>query len=225
MRAARATSIAVAALLLTAAAAESRARAEVQGPPAAALATPLLPKPRGFALETAIALDVGSTALHAAALQWSLFGGVKIGRAIFGLGLRLGGTIADNGTGGANAVTLALAPGLRASVFQSEDGKLELYGQIDFGLGHDFGTLGPGWDATLGLPPGYTFNNSNLQAFGQIGPGLRYWVHPRFAVVWSVLARGDYSTTTSSNQLPPSSTRFESFNFNLDISFGVLAVL
>lgn len=114
-----------------------------------------------------------------------------------------------------------MAPGLRVTLLRSTDAKIELFGRLDAGFGHTFGDSGPGWDATLGLPPGSNVGGGdNLSVFGAVGPGIRYWPHPQLALVSSVLARGDYVTTSSTPQF-----KYNQFSFDIMVGLGILALL
>jgi hypothetical protein len=197
-----------------------RATAQTHEGPATPPGADLRPRERGFALESSIGLQVGSTPVGAIGLRGNLFAGYEIGRVIVGLDLQLGGSFGAYGDSSATQFVLAGGPGVRIALVRSSDRRLELVGQLDIGAGHTFGGSGPGWDAVLGLPPGATLGNDSVQVYGALGPAIRYWLHRQFAVQSSVLVRGDY-TTMSQDPYP----RYTRFDFNVVVVLGVLGVL
>lgn len=191
-------------------------RAHAAEPPAIG-SQGLVPRDRGFALEAGVALPVAQVPVVASrGFQANLLAGYKIGRVVVGLGVNLSGSASDGP--GALLVKLSVAPGVRVALWQSPDGKLDLGGQADLGVGHTFGDAGDGWDATLGLPTGASLLTDDLFAFGDLGPVARYWVHPQLALVSTVLLRADWSRFRSG---PFESTRLE---VALSVGMGLLAV-
>ncbi len=67
--------------------------------------------------------------------------------------------------------TLIVSPGVRLAVARSGDGRAELLGQLDVGYGATW------YDNTSGSAQS-TEGHLRLQ----LGPALRYWIHPSFAV-------------------------------------------
>jgi Outer membrane protein beta-barrel domain len=136
--------------------------------------------------------NVGQNPLAIAGLEGGLFGGYKFDRVIVGLGLSL--TRTENGSNPGNMpfsqaqTQLLLVPGARFALLRSADARVELFGEADFGFGHVF------FEATGGGN-----SPSNFQFRYQLGPGLRYWLHPQLA--FSALAglRGDYTWQGTGN--------------------------
>ena len=59
-------------------------------------------------------------------------------------------------------------PGLSVAIVRSADKRVELFGQFDMGFGTTVG------DSVA--------TGENIFRFGyDVGPGVRYWVHPQFA--------------------------------------------
>ncbi|HXU67930.1 MAG TPA: outer membrane beta-barrel protein [Polyangia bacterium] len=107
-------------------------------------------------------------------LQGGIFGGYKIKRFIFGLGFDVartatGASVSGSSTTTSSATTSILfVPGLSVAILRSADKRVELFGQLDLGFGT---TLG---DSVM--------NGESIFRFTyDVGPGLRYWIHPQFA--------------------------------------------
>ncbi|HEY2745769.1 MAG TPA: outer membrane beta-barrel protein [Polyangia bacterium] len=105
-------------------------------------------------------------------LQGGIFGGYKIKRVIFGLGFDIARTASGTSTGNtttSSATTSVLfTPGVSVAIVRSADKRVELFGQFDMGFGT---TLG---DAVAK-------GESIFRLTYDVGPGVRYWVHPQFA--------------------------------------------
>lgn len=147
-------------------------------------------------------IGTGST-LTFAGVQGGIFGGYKIKRFIFGLGFDLtrvasGTSMSGAGTTSTATTAFSFAPGLSVAILRSADKRVELFGQFDMGFGTTVG------DAVA--------NGESIFRFDyDVGPGVRYWVHPQFAFAaftgvdgafeWDSHAAngpGNPSTTTSS---------------------------
>lgn len=135
-----------------------------------------------------------------AGVQGGIFGGYKIKRFIFGLGFDLARVASGSSTGNTSTSTattsIMFTPGLSVAILRSADKRVELFGQFDMGFGT---TLGDG-----------VANDEHIFRLSyDVGPGLRYWVHPQFAFgalagvngafVWDT--RGNNPSTTSSSGL------------------------
>lgn len=136
-----------------------------QPPPAAGQ------KDSGFALEVhfgtqlvSLGGGVGSGTLGT--LEGGAFAGAKLGRLVLGLGVAFS-RVHQAMMGGADSSTTALVllPGVRYAFVQSSDHRVELFGELDVGLGHTF------------TDP----DRNNIVLRYIVGPGVRFWVHPQFA--------------------------------------------
>jgi hypothetical protein len=154
-------------------------------------------KARGIVVEARVGSQLltistgggGGSGFSVSGLKGGIFGGYKLGRFIFGLGFDLerlaSGTSVGN-TGTSNATTLfQFVPGVKVAILRSADKRVELFGEADFG----FGTT-------------VTDQTTNVDYFHfsyDVGPGVRYWVHPQFA--FSALAGldGQFEYDTTSN--------------------------
>ena len=136
-------------------------------------------------------------------VQGGIFGGYKIKRFIFGLGFDIArvasGTSAGNTTTSSATTSIAFVPGLSVAIVRSADKRVELFGEFDMGFGTTVG------DAIATGESIFRFSYD-------VGPGLRYWVHPQFAFgalaglngafTWDTrAANGGMPSTTSSSGL------------------------
>lgn len=135
-----------------------------------------------------------------AGVQGGVFGGYKIKRFIFGLGFDLARIASGSSTGNTSTssatTSIMFTPGLSVAILRSADKRVELFGQFDMGFGTTVGD-------------GVANNESIFRLSYDVGPGLRYWVHPQFAFgalagvngafVWDT--RGNNPSTTSSSGL------------------------
>jgi hypothetical protein len=114
------------------------------------------------------------TATTLSGLQGGIFGGYKIKRVIFGLGFDIARVATGSSTSGGGGTTstattsLLFTPGVSVAIVRSADKRVELFGQFDMGFGTTVG------DAIAN-------NESVFRLTYDVGPGLRYWVHPQFA--------------------------------------------
>ena len=114
----------------------------------------------------------GMTSFVVGGLQGGIFGGYKIKRVIFGLGFDLSrvatGTSAGGSTMSTATTSILFSPGVSVAIVRSSDKRVELFGQFDLGFGTTVG------DA---IATGESVFRLNYD----LGPGVRYWVHPQFA--------------------------------------------
>ena len=182
---------------------------------------------KGFALETGLSLHIGANPLSSlptngssgTALTGGLFGGYKHRRLIIGLGLQLGGAV-GSADSTATVVVLIAGPGVRVTLFQSSDRKLEVAGQVDLGVGHTFGSSGAQQPGVLGS----SVAQDDIRVLAALGPAIRYWVHPQLALVSSILLRLDYVHV---NTRYPGGTELTSnrYDLNFSVGLGLLAVM
>jgi len=152
---------------------------------APAAAQPAGPKERGFAFEAQLgtrfyAADYGDgPSMPLTAVDGGFFAGYKVGR--FQVGASIDFTrysVELNGHTVASSL-LTIMPGFRAAILRSGDERVEFFGQVDFGYGHDFRS-------------GPTAGEDHNRVVYQIGPGIRLWFHPNFAVGALVGLRGEF---------------------------------
>jgi hypothetical protein len=148
----------------------------------------------GFALEVRLAsrlfsFSSGTSALSIGALQGGIFAGYKISRVIFGLGFDIS-RVATGASGGGGADTSAadtafhFTPGVQVAIVRSALKRVEMFGEFDIGFGTTIHEQKP----SVPMPDTSTF----LLNY-QVGPGVRYWPHPQFAVSGLAGVEGDFS--------------------------------
>jgi hypothetical protein len=134
--------------------------------------------------------------------QGGFFAGYKFGPISAGMGIELARLSASRSFGDFEAedsITQVLfLPGVRYAFLGSADGRVELYGQLDLGLGkvylNDDGDFDP---------------DEPTRLVYQLGPGVRYWVHPQFGFGAVAALRGesvsldrnDFSTTQTTTTI------------------------
>jgi hypothetical protein len=99
-------------------------------------------------------------------------------------------------TGMSETATLfGVGPGVRYAIVRSADQRVELLGSLDLGFGRTF------TDSSTTPPPmmmmGVTTTTGGFHFAYTVGPGLRYWIHPQFAMGVLAGVRGDYDTQTT----------------------------
>src|SRR5579871_2438997 len=164
-------------------------------PPPPAMTSEGAAKESGFALQVNFGsrvLDIvgaGNSAVTLGEIQGGFFVGYKFGRVIAGMGfdiLRIAGGTSTNGQDTSTAQTSILfIPGVTVAALRSADGRVELFGELDFGIGTTFNSQSP-------PPMGNQPSTSNVGIFYQIGPGLRFWATPNFAFGGMVGLAGDF---------------------------------
>jgi hypothetical protein len=145
-------------------------------------------------------------------LQGGIFGGYKIKRVIFGLGFDLArtasGTTTGNTTTSSATTTILFSPGVSVAIVRSADKRVELFGQFDMGFG-----------TTLG--DAIATGESIFRLSYDVGPGLRYWVHPQFAFGALAGVAGAFSwdtrTATAGNPSTTSSSGLTSIFAQLQV--------
>ncbi|MBI5480250.1 MAG: porin [Deltaproteobacteria bacterium] len=155
----------------------------------AAAQQPTGPKDRGFALEVQLgtrllALNIaGFGAYSLSAVDGGFFAGYKFGRWQVGGSLDFARVSVSNGNDQASSV-LTFMPGVRVAILRSADERVELFGQVDFGFGHVF-------QDNLG--------DDHNRIVYQLGPGVRLWFHPNFALGALVGLRGEFDLEEGTN--------------------------
>jgi hypothetical protein len=116
--------------------------------------------------------------------QGGFFAGYKLGPMAAGLGIELLRLSASARFGDFEAdqsmTQILFLPGVRYAFAGSADGRVELFGQLDLGLGKSF--QADSNDTDFVEPTRLVY---------QLGPGLRYWVHPQFALGATAILRGE----------------------------------
>ncbi|MBI5488858.1 MAG: outer membrane beta-barrel protein [Deltaproteobacteria bacterium] len=150
----------------------------------------------GFALE----LNLGSRLLNLSGLgttasigmmQGGLFAGYKTDRVIFGLGFdiaRISESTSPDGGGDTSDESTAFffVPGVRVAIVRSADQRVELFGQFDLGLGTVITDESPS-------PPPPQPDVTRFRLNYNLGPGVRFWAHPQFALGALVGVHGDFA--------------------------------
>lgn len=171
--------------------------------------------------------DVNTT-LSNTSFQGGLFAGYKIDRIVVGLGFDISHigtstTLAAGGnqsTGTRRDTAFLLGPGIQAAILRSKDQRIELIGAFQIGFGRTFTSLSNDPE----VPPQYKpeTNTKNFHLAYQIGPGLRYWAHPQFALTVSSGISGDHLFFTQNN---PSGNKADQINsVSLYGTLGALGV-
>jgi hypothetical protein len=165
-------------------------------------------KETGFAFEVHLGSQLlsigngGNNLLTLGTLQGGIFAGFKLGRLIVGLGFDIeriasgrSQTMQQDTSQAATAILFT--PGVRFALLRSADHRVELFGQFDIGFGTSFNSQSP---PPMGTQP----DTSNFRITYDVGPGLRFWAAPQFALGAFVGLNGDF--TTSSTTVPGTTT-------------------
>lgn len=169
-----------------------------------------------------------ATTLSNTSFQGGLFAGYKIDRIVIGLGFDLShiGTTTQYASGSSQSsgsrgdTAFLLGPGIQAAILRSADLRIELIGAFQIGFGRTFTST----RNDPAIPPQYgpENNSSNFHLAYQIGPGLRYWAHPQFALTVGSGISGDHLFFTQNN---PSGNKADQVNaVSLYGTLGALGV-
>ena len=144
------------------------------------------------------ATGTGATTIAFSGVQGGIFGGYKIKRVIFGLGFDLSRVASGTSTGNTSTsnsnTSILFSPGVSVAILRSADQRVELFGQFDMGFGTTVG------DAIAN-------GESIFRLTYDVGPGLRYWVHPQFAFGALAGLNGSFMwDTRAANNGMPSTT-------------------
>lgn len=171
--------------------------------------------------------DVNTT-LSNTAFQGGLFAGYKLDRIVVGLGFDIShiGTATKYAAGSSQSsgsrgdTAFLLGPGIQAAILRSKDQRIELIGAFQIGFGRTFTSI----SSDPAIPPQYGPENnvSNFHLAYQIGPGLRYWAHPQFALTVGSGISGDHLFFSQNN---PSGNKADQVNaVSLYGTLGALGV-
>jgi hypothetical protein len=151
---------------------------------------------RGFA----VSINIGTRLValagvgNVSGVNGGVFAGYKINRVIFGLGVdvaRVANSQSVGNTTGTEADTAFLfVPGIQVAIVRSPDQRVELYGQFDLGLGTSVHEEDPA--------PGNAPDRNVFLLRYQLAPGVRFWVHPQFALNILTGVGGDFEFVTTS---------------------------
>jgi hypothetical protein len=136
----------------------------------------------------------GGQTIRFGGVQGGIFLGYKIGRVIAGLGFdiaRLASGFSSPGTPEQSTADtdILFSPGLRIALVRSPDQRVELFGEFDLGFGHRFHEPSP--------QGGTQTSTSNFRFQYIVGPGVRYWPHPHFALEFLAALTGDFEFDSS----------------------------
>jgi len=170
----------------------------------------------------------GTTSAAANGIGGSLMAGYKLNRIIVGLGFSIDHfgqktkLVAPSGT--ATSVTdttsFLISPTVQVGILRAAAGRLELYGSAQFGLGRAF--LSRSNDPTLPSDVLATYDNKNFHLNYEVGPGLRFYFIPQFALQLTSGVAGDHFFASQDN---PSGRRTDSLSsVSLFGNLGLLGV-
>lgn len=134
--------------------------------------------------------NVGNNTVTLGVIEGSVFGGFKFGRFIAGLGFNIlrvaTGRSGTNQQDQSDAQTAILfTPGAQVAILRSSDDRVELFGAFSLGFGHTFTEQNPS-------PPPGGVERGNFRFRYEIGPGIRFWAAPQFAIGALTGVRGDF---------------------------------
>jgi hypothetical protein len=183
-------------------------------------------KRTGFALETHIGTQlVAVGGLGAGApttiglFSGGFFAGYKVDRFIFGLGFDLARVASSMSVPGADTSQAQTAffftPGIRVAILRSHDQRVEMTGQFDLGLGTTTEEQSPS-------PMGPQNSEVRFRLYYNLGPGVRFWVHPQFAIGAVTGVHGDFAYTKVT---PPGSNTSTSTQSTVTSIFAALQLM
>jgi hypothetical protein len=157
-------------------------------------------KERGFTMEGRIGTQL--LALTGVGTVGAVGGGVmagyKIDRVIIGLGLdlaRVATAQSQPGSDQSDATTVILVtPGVRVTIVRSQDQRVDFFGMFDLGLGTSVQEESP-------PPTGTQPDVTRFRLRYDIGPGVRFWAHPQFAIAAVTGVHGDFAYTKTSTTI------------------------
>ena len=161
-------------------------------------------KRNGFALELFLGINKPLIAIDEDFIDFNtisggLFLGGKINRVIVGLGFEMSSVklrskytsgYGDNDAESSESmIQFLFKPGVRFDIVRTKDEKVDLFGQVDFGMGTLLFNSDDNYDD-------YYYNESDEESYLLIdwdaGLGVRYWPHPNFAVSGTGALQGNY---------------------------------
>ncbi|HUQ02003.1 MAG TPA: hypothetical protein VM261_05870 [Kofleriaceae bacterium] len=147
----------------------------------------------------------------------ALFAGYQLRRWSFGVGLELARTTVstddDSTSDDAVQSTFGILPGARVSIGRSRDGRAELLGVFDLGLGESRFVQNNGGEDLV-------YERFRLQ----LGPGVRYWLASAFALGATAVIRHDRWRNVVEDAFSGNEIVSESANTDLVTSLNVTGV-
>jgi hypothetical protein len=178
-------------------------------------------KASGFALEAHVGTQLVAVAgvANLGLFGGGFFAGYKLDRVIFGLGFDISRVAQSMGQQGVNSsmagTEFFFTPGLRVAIVRSQDQRVEMFGQFDLGLG---GVINEQSPSPMGPQPDVLRFRLNYN----IGPGVRFWVHPQFAIGAVTGVHGDFAYTKTTD---PGATFYTSQSTTVTSIFAALQLL
>lgn len=168
----------------------------------------------------------GTAANLTTGISGDMFAGYKLDRFLFGLGFGIDHnatttTLASpSGSSTTNTQTTSflISPGLQVAALRAASGRLELIGAVQFGFGKAVTSRSD--NPTLPTPVVAQYPTDNFHLKYQIGPGLRFFFIPQFALTLLSGIEGDHFFAT---QDAPSGLRAD--NLATVSVFGKLGLL
>lgn len=155
-----------------------------------------------------------------------MFAGYKLDRFLFGLGFSIDhnattttlSSPSGNSTTSAQTSSFLISPGLQVAALRAASGRLELLGAVQFGFGRAVTSRADNPALPSTVITQYPTDNFHLKY--QIGPGLRFFFIPQFALTLISGIEGDHFFAT---QDAPSGLRAD--NLATVSVFGKLGLL
>jgi hypothetical protein len=185
-------------------------------------------KRNGFALEMHLGTQLvslggigGGPPTALGLVSGGFFAGYKIDRFIFGLGFdlaRVANSMSAPGADTSNASTaFFFTPGLRVAILRSSDQRVEMTGQFDLGLGTTTTEQSPS-------PTGPQPDETRFRLYYNLGPGIRFWVHPQFSIGALTGVHGDFAYTKTTPPMTNVSTSTSSTVTSIFAAIQLLGV-
>jgi hypothetical protein len=150
-----------------------------------------------IAATTQATMSTNATVAASTTISGNFLLGYKYGRIVVGLGFDLSRAAVSGFGAGLSATKLTIVPALELAVVRSRDERVDFFLRGAAAIGSDF-------SQSIG----------NTQAGFQLGPGIRYWLHPSFAFGGVAYLHGDFSFAGEST----------SALWSIDVALQVLAV-
>ncbi len=206
--------------------------ASVAGPGAGESGAGLKQKQSGFAVQLSLATRMpfvqssGTASSLTSGIGGDMFAGYKLDRFLFGLGFSIdhNATTTNLSSPSGNSATntqtssFLISPGLQVAALRAASGRLELLGSVQFGFGRAVTSRSDNPTLPSTVLTQYPSDNFHLKY--QIGPGLRFFFIPQFALTLISGIEGDHFFAT---QDAPSGLRAD--NLATVSVFGKLGVL
>lgn len=168
----------------------------------------------------------GTNSFVGSGIAGEMFAGYKLDRFFFGLGFSIDhagnstrlASAAGYSTTNVESTSFLISPGLQVAALRAASGRLELLGAVQFGFGRAVTSRVDDPVLPPSVSPSYPSTNFHLNY--QIGPGLRFFFIPQFALQLLSGIEGDHFFAS---QDAPSGLRADQIN-SVSI-FGKLGLL